>query len=131
IKPFSMRELSARIRVQLRRIQQAENRPDTLTLGETTIDFVRKTCRGRGKPIELTAKELSMLQFMASTPNEPVTREQFLDVVWGYGTFPTTRTVDNHIASLRHKLEPDPARPRWIKTVHCVGYKLALDFAKP
>ena len=67
-----------------------------------------------------------MLRLMSETPGEPVSRERFLDVVWGYTAFPTTRTVDNHIASLRGKLELDPNRPRWIKTVHGVGYKLDI-----
>jgi DNA-binding response OmpR family regulator len=61
---------------------------------------------------------------MAQTPGEPVTRERFLDAVWGYAAFPTTRTVDNHIASLRAKIERNPDEPCWIKTVHGVGYKL-------
>ena len=72
----------------------------------------------------LTVKEFAMLRLMAETPGEPVTRERFLDVVWGYAAFPTTRTVDNHIASLRGKIEPEPDKPRWIKTVHGMGYKL-------
>jgi DNA-binding response OmpR family regulator len=70
-----------------------------------------------------------MLRLLAEAEGGRVSRERFLDVVWGYGAFPTTRTVDNHIASLRAKIEPDPDSPRWIKTVHSVGYK--LDFAKP
>ncbi len=65
-----------------------------------------------------------MLRLMAEMPGEPVSRERFLDAVWGYTAFPTTRTVDNHIASLRAKIESDPENPRWIKTVHGVGYKL-------
>ena len=65
-----------------------------------------------------------MLRLLAETPGEPVSRERFLDVVWGYGSFPTTRTVDNHIASLRAKIEIDPDEPRWIRTMHGVGYKL-------
>ena len=68
----------------------------------------------------------NMLRLMAGAPGEPVPRERFLDVVWGYTAFPTTRTVDNHIASLRSKLERDPEEPRWIKTVHGIGYKLEL-----
>ena len=68
-----------------------------------------------------------MLRLMAETPGEPVSRERFLDIVWGYGAFPTTRTVDNHIASLRGKIEADPNDPRWIKTIHGVGYKLELQ----
>ncbi len=67
-----------------------------------------------------------MLRLMAETPGEPVSRERFLDAVWGYTAFPTTRTVDNHIASLRGKIEPNPDEPRWLKTVHGVGYKLEL-----
>jgi DNA-binding response OmpR family regulator len=81
--------------------------------------------RGK-KQVHLTAKEFSMLRLMAEAEGEPVTRERFLDVVWGYAAFPTTRTVDNHIASLRAKLEPDPDEPRWLKTVHGVGYKLEM-----
>jgi DNA-binding response OmpR family regulator len=65
-----------------------------------------------------------MLRLMAEAEGEPVTRERFLDAVWGYAAFPTTRTVDNHIASLRAKLEPDPDEPHWLKTVHGVGYRL-------
>src|SRR5204863_1106043 len=97
-----------------------------LKLGDAEIDLARQTAlRGR-KPVHLTAKEFAMLRLMAETPGEPVTRERFLDVVWGYAAFPTTRTVDNHIASLRGKLESNPDDPRWIKTVHGVGYKLEL-----
>jgi DNA-binding response OmpR family regulator len=63
---------------------------------------------------------------MAEAPGEPVSREKFLDAVWGYAAFPTTRTVDSHVASLRRKVEPDPDSPRWIRTVHGVGYKLEM-----
>lgn len=74
-----------------------------------------------------------MLRLMADRPGEPITRETFLDAVWGYTAFPTTRTVDNHIASLRSKIETDPDNPVYILTVHGVGYRLKLedDFAKP
>ncbi len=130
IKPFSTEELLARVRALLRRTRrQSALMPATLSLGEVRIDLVRQTAlRGR-KTLHLTAKEFAMLRLLAETPGEPVSRERFLDVAWGYAAFPTTRTVDNHIASLRAKLEPDPDKPRWIKTVHGVGYK--LDFAKP
>jgi DNA-binding response OmpR family regulator len=129
VKPFSTEELLARVRALLRRVERHTKAPSKLELGEMEIDLVRQTAvRGR-KQIHLTAKEFSMLRLLAETPGEPVTRERFLDVVWGYGAFPTTRTVDNHIASLRAKLEKNPDAPRWIKTVHGVGYKLAMGDA--
>jgi DNA-binding response OmpR family regulator len=129
VKPFSTEELLARIRALLRRSRRQGRAPRKLTLGEVEIDVVRQTAMRRRKILHLTAKEFAMLRLMAETPGEPVTRERFLDAVWGYSAFPTTRTVDNHIASLRSKLEPNPDEPRWIKTVHGVGYK--LEITKP
>jgi DNA-binding response OmpR family regulator len=124
VKPFSTEELLARVRALLRRAQRQGKAAAKLKLGEVEIDLARQTAvRGR-KAIRLTAKEFAMLRLMAESPGEPVTRERFLDAVWGYTAFPTTRTVDNHIASLRAKLERNPDEPRWIKTVHGVGYKL-------
>ena len=133
VKPFSTEELLARVRALLRRFQKQNKTTAKLKLGDIEIDLARQTATrggGRGrKAIHLTAKEFSMLRLMAEAEGEPVTREKFLDSVWGYTAFPTTRTVDNHIASLRGKLEKNPDAPRWLKTVHGVGYK--LDFAKP
>jgi DNA-binding response OmpR family regulator len=126
VKPFSTDELLARVRALLRRTRRTGHAPTALKLGDVQIDLLKQTAlRGR-KPVHLTAKEFAMLRLMAEAQSEPVTRERFLDVVWGYTAFPTTRTVDNHIASLRAKLEPDPDQPRWIKTVHGVGYRLEL-----
>ena len=126
VKPFSTEELLARVRALLRRFQKHGKSLAKIKLGECEIDLARQqVTRGR-KLIHVTAKELAMLRLMAETPGEPVTRERFLDVVWGYAAFPTTRTVDNHIASLRGKLERDPNAPKWIKTVHGVGYRLDL-----
>jgi DNA-binding response OmpR family regulator len=124
VKPFSTEELLARVRALLRRFQRQHKTAEKLKLGEIEIDLARQTAARGKKQVHLTAKEFSMLRLMAETEGEPVTRERFLDVVWGYAAFPTTRTVDNHIASLRAKLEPDPNEPRWLKTVHGVGYKL-------
>ena len=126
VKPFSTKELLARVRALLRRSRKQSRALAKLRLGEVEIDLARQTAvRGR-KQIHLTAKEFSMLRLMAETAGEPVSRERFLDVVWGYTSFPTTRTVDNHVASLRAKLEKNPDAPRWLKTVHGVGYKLDL-----
>jgi DNA-binding response OmpR family regulator len=124
VKPFSTEELLARVRALLRRTQRQSRAATTLTLGETRIDLIKQTATHGRKPVHLTAKEFAMLRLLAESLGEPVSRERFLDVVWGYGSFPTTRTVDNHIASLRAKIEPDPEKPRWLKTVHGVGYKL-------
>ena len=126
VKPFSTEELLARVRAMLRRVQRQTRAPTTLVLGDAQIDLVKQTATRGRKALHLTAKEFAMLRLMAESPGEPVPRERFLDLVWGYTAFPTTRTVDNHIASLRGKLEPNPDEPRWIKTVHGVGYKLEL-----
>jgi DNA-binding response OmpR family regulator len=130
VKPFSTEELLARVRALLRRVHRPGQAPATLTLGEARIDLARQTAERRGRPLHLTAKEFAMLRLLAATPGEPVSRERFLDLVWGCTAFPTTRTVDNHIASLRAKLEPHPDAPRWLKTVHGVGYKLEMEKAE-
>jgi DNA-binding response OmpR family regulator len=124
VKPFSTEELLARVRALLRRVQKQGKSAARLKFGEVEIDLARQTgMRGR-KAIHLTAKEFSILRLLAETPGEPVSRERFLDLVWGCTAFPTTRTVDNHIATLRGKIEQTPESPQWIKTVHGVGYKL-------
>jgi DNA-binding response OmpR family regulator len=126
VKPFSTDELLARARALLRRIQKQSRTPTAIMLGDVRIDLVKQTARHGRSAIHLTAREFAMLRLLAQAGGEPVTRDRFLDVVWGYASFPTTRTVDNHIAGLRAKLEPDPENPRWIKTVHGVGYRLDL-----
>ena len=128
VKPFSTDELLARVRALLRRLHKPSRAPGTLTLGETRIDLVKQTAARGRKPLHLTAKEFAMLRLLADARGEPVSRERFLDIVWGYTAFPTTRTVDNHIASLRSKLEKNPEEPKWIQTVHGVGYR--LEFTK-
>jgi DNA-binding response OmpR family regulator len=126
VKPFSTEELLARVRALLRRFQKQNKIAARLKLGEIEIDLARQTAFRGKKTLRLTAKEFSMLRLLTEAEGEPVTREKFLDAVWGYTAFPTTRTVDNHIASLRAKLEKTPDAPRWIKTVHGVGYRLEL-----
>ena len=126
VKPFSTDELLARVRALLRRTQRPGQSLSTVRLGEVRLDFAKQQAwRGR-KELHLTVKEFAVLRLLLEAQGQPVTREQFLDVAWGYTAFPTTRTVDNHIASLRSKIERDPDAPRWIKTVHGVGYKLDL-----
>lgn len=124
VKPFSTDELLARVRALLRRTRRETKAARELVLGGIRIDLMLQRAWRGAEELHLTAKEMAMLRLLADAEGGPVTRERFLDVVWGYGAFPTTRTVDNHVASLRAKLEPDPARPRWLKTVHGVGYRL-------
>ena len=124
VKPFSTEELLARVRALLRRLRKTGRAPALLTLGDTRIDLTKQTAVRGKKPIHLTAKEFAMLRLLAEAQGEPVSRERFLDIVWGYTAFPTTRTVDNHVASLRAKIEKNPEEPRWIVTVHGVGYRL-------
>lgn len=126
VKPFSTAELLARIRALLRRTRSNTTVRETLQLDAVTVDFRRQTVLRKNTPIDLTAKELAILRLLAEADGEPVSRNDFLDRVWGYASFPTTRTIDNHIANLRHKLEPNPDSPRFIKTVHGVGYRLEL-----
>lgn len=126
VKPFSTEELLARVRALLRRMQRTTNAATTLTFGDARVDLIKQTAFKGKKPMHLTAKEFAMLRLMAESVGEPISRERFLDIVWDYTAFPTTRTVDNHIASLRRKLERNPDQPRWFKTVHGVGYKLEL-----
>jgi DNA-binding response OmpR family regulator len=125
-KPFSVPELLARIRAIMRRVQQDKtgDLPDDLHFGDIAIDFKRFEARKGGKILNMSRKEFGVLRVLAARVGEVVTRDELLDAVWGYDRYPTTRTVDNHIALLRTKLEDDPARPRHLITVHGVGYKL-------
>jgi DNA-binding response OmpR family regulator len=125
VKPFSRDELLARVRALLRRIHRQSQMPTTLSLGDIEIDFIQQRASKKGEALYLTAKEFSMLRLLLESPGAPVSRDRFLDVVWGYTAFPTTRTVDKHIASLRSKIEDNPDQPKWIETVHGVGYRLA------
>ena len=127
VKPFSTDELLARVRALLRRARRPGASVTELTLGETQIDFARQSATRKRKALHFTTKEFAMLRLLAEAQGEPVSREKFLDVAWGYAAFPTTRTVDMHIAALRRKLEKNPDAPRWIKTVHGVGYRLEKE----
>lgn len=124
VKPFSMKELAARIRALLRRHEQRRSKIETLRLGALEVDFRKQTCLLNGKIVELSKKEYQILRLLAESEGEPVTRDAFLDQVWGYNAYPTTRTVDNFIAALRAKIEADPATPQFIQTVRGEGYRL-------
>jgi len=125
-KPFSVRELMARVRALFRRTHSPPDLPGELQFGDVEVDFRRYVARRRGKQVEMTRKEFATLRLLAARAGEVVTREELLNEVWGYEAYPVSRTVDNHIAGLRAKLEKDPARPVHIRTVHGVGYKFVL-----
>jgi DNA-binding response OmpR family regulator len=122
-KPFSIRELLARVRALLRRSQPAKTLPDELRFDDVAVDFRSWEARKAGQPLEMTRKEFGILRFLASRAGEVVSRDELLNEVWGYENYPTTRTVDNHIAGLRAKIEADAGEPRHLRTVHGVGYK--------
>ena len=124
-KPFSPAELVARIGAVLRRSHGAPRSPeDIVQVGALRINPRLRTVERAGQSVELTAREFDLLHFLASSPGQVFTREQLLDKVWDF-TFPgDTSTVTVHIRRLREKVEPDPVRPRYIKTVWGVGYKL-------
>ncbi len=133
VKPFSTEELLARVRALLRRSRDARRVVQGITMGDVRIDLVKFTARRNEEDLHLTAKEFAMLRLLAESGGEPVSRQRFLDLVWGASAFPTTRTVDNHVAGLRAKIEIDSKDPRWIVTVHGVGYRLenaVCDFAE-
>ena len=122
-KPFSVRELLARVRALLRRAEPQNASIDRLSFGDVVVDFLQYEAHKQGRPVEMTPKEFGVLRHLAARPGQVVRRQELLEEVWGYERYPTTRTVDNHIASLRAKLEDDPAEPTHLLTVHGVGYR--------
>jgi DNA-binding response OmpR family regulator len=122
-KPFSVRELLARLRAVLRRTRPAPTALDELRVDDVVVDFRKYEATKGGAAIELTRKEFGLLRLLAQRAGEVVSRAELLDEVWGYDATPTTRTVDNHVASLRAKIENNPADPRHLLTVFGVGYK--------
>ena len=122
-KPFSLPELLARVRALLRRSQAADAGPDSLAFDDVAVDFAKYEARRAGVLLEMTRKEFQVLRYLAAHAEKVVSREELLENVWGVEKYPTTRTVDNHILSLRTKLERDPGQPRRLLTVHGVGYK--------
>ncbi|MGD9115559.1 MAG: response regulator transcription factor [Dehalococcoidia bacterium] len=125
-KPFSMRELLARVRAMLRRADMGARPAEagTLRVGELEIDVGRHQAALKGQPLELSPKEFDLLAFLARNKGFVFSREQLLDKVWGYDYAGDTRTVDVHIRWLRQKIEKEPAQPRHLLTVRGTGYKL-------
>ena len=124
VKPFSRDELLARVRALWRRFQKQTRSLQQAVLGELRFDFVQQRAFRRDQEVHLSAKEFAIVRLLLENPGEVISRDRFLDVAWGYTAFPTTRTVDKHVASLRAKIEEHPDQPRWIETVHGVGYRL-------
>lgn len=127
-KPFSVRELMARVKALFRRVEDygsepAEQNTETITAGEMTINNARREVRLNGEIVNLTAKEFDLLVYFASHPGQVFTRSQLLDRVWGYAHEGYEHTVNTHINRLRGKIEPDPSVPRFIITVWGVGYR--------
>ena len=129
-KPFSPKELLARVRRAMRRnVQPAKNvaspgiQHELLSFGDIAIDFTAMEATRSGSALSMTAQEFKLLRFFSRSPERVISREELLNEVWGYQNYPSTRTVDNHILRLRQKLEQDPGNPRVFLTIHGAGYK--------
>jgi DNA-binding response OmpR family regulator len=123
-KPFSTRELVARVKALLRRVKELPKDIAEYTIGDIHLDFRKQEAMKGKTPVKLSVREFEVLKYLARHEGEVVTRDMLLDDVWGYEHFPTTRTVDNYILSLRKKIEDDPGKPKHVVTVHTAGYKL-------
>ena len=124
VKPFALDELLARVHAVLRR---SSPRLDCIKIGDATIDFLRLRASSKNGEIVMTDREFEVLRHLAERAGAIVTRDELLRLVWGYSDNRLTRTVDNFIFRLRHKLEPDPRHPRYLRTAHGDGYRLTLD----
>jgi DNA-binding response OmpR family regulator len=122
-KPFSITELMARIRAVLRRVQEEPSELETFSFGNVTLDFKKFETFVNNREIHLSAREYAILKLFVEHTEEVIHRHLLLDEVWGYETYPTTRTVDNYILDLRKKLEEDPSHPKHILSIRGAGYK--------
>ncbi|MGE0101566.1 MAG: response regulator transcription factor [Blastocatellales bacterium] len=125
-KPFSFMELMARVEAIMRRTSRQVETAEDFQFGDFEVNFRRFEVTRGGDPVEMSPREFNILKYFIEHRGEVVTRDQLLDAVWGYGSFPLTRTVDMHIAKLRHKIEDVPGDPKHIITVHRVGYKFVV-----
>jgi DNA-binding response OmpR family regulator len=124
VKPFALDELLARVHAVLRR---TKSRIDQIKIGNAVVDFRRLRVFTKSGEIAMTDREFEVLRHLAERAGSVVSRDELLRLVWGYSDAPMTRTVDNFIFRLRHKLEPDPHHPRYIRTAHGDGYRLTLS----
>jgi DNA-binding response OmpR family regulator len=122
-KPFSIRELLARVKAVLRRAHGGSKNSDKYAFGEVEVNMRSCQVSRKGKAVEFSSKEFELLKFFVNHAGETLSRDRLLEEVWGYDKFPTTRTVDAHIVRLRQKVEPTPEDPQYILTVHGTGYK--------
>ena len=122
-KPFSIRELLARVKAVLRRAQLLPRQLDGYSFGAVEIDLRAHRASCAGAPVELSGTEFELLRYFICHQGQALSREQLLKEVWGYNAYSNTRTVDTHMLHLRQKLEPDPEKPQFFLTVHGVGYK--------
>ena len=125
-KPFSVRELLARVRAQVRRDDWHSMTGDEFSFGDVVVKPQQRLVTRKGRRVALSAREFELLRYLFAHRNEVVSREQLLRDVWGYSQLSITRTVDNYVAKLRMQLEPKPHEPRYIITVHGTGYQLLL-----
>lgn len=126
IKPFSLRELLARVKAVLRRTETVAANESVLTIGSITFDFQRYEAFENGEPVKLSHKEFEIVHHLWENRNTVVSRDQLLKEVWNYENQPTTRTVDNFILKIRQKIEENPNSPKYILTVHGAGYKMVV-----
>lgn len=123
-KPFSIRELLARVKAVLRRAQNSDKKNSFQKFGKLKVDFTHYEAQDEnGIEVEMTYKEFEILKFFKDHKGKTISRDELLDKVWGYEIYPTSRTVDNHIVKLRKKIETDPMHPKYIITVYGIGYK--------
>jgi DNA-binding response OmpR family regulator len=126
-KPFSPRELVARVKAVLRRTRGAEGEPSEIRSGDLVIDLLHHAARVHGEGVRLTPKEFNLLRVLAREPGRPFTRSSLMERAFGFDYDGLERTVDAHIANLRKKIEPDPAHPRYVVTVQGLGYKFVVE----
>jgi two-component system alkaline phosphatase synthesis response regulator PhoP len=122
-KPFSIRELMARVKAVLRRVSPQTQVGEVYRFSDVEVNVRSNEVLRAGRPVDLSSKEFALLAYFVAHPAETLSRDRLLDAVWGYENYPNTRTVDAHIVHLRQKLEPNPEEPRFILTVHGSGYK--------